>query len=346
MAHEIMEDDAMFSVREVPWHGLGEILTDYPTIAGAITASGLSWDVSVEKMTVPMFFAGQQQVIEVPDDFAVIREDTHKVVGVVGNRYEPYQNSEMWGFIENFQNQSGIKLETAGSLKNGRTTWVLAKNGIMEAIHGDPIEEFFLFRNSFDGSSPISVMFTNIRVVCNNTLTAAIRGARNIYNVRHTASAADQIKEVQKALGLRAKYQSKVNLSMEALVKYKMDATRSINFLEEVIFPEPKRIVQTVDKGEIVHTFEEATQRAQTTRTNNVNNVLELLEGGAGADIKGVKGTAYGMFNALTEWADHEKSVRVMNGRNEAELRFENAFFGTGAKFKSACFTELMKVAA
>lgn len=346
MSHEIEEYDNMFSVREVPWHGLGIILEDYPTVAGAITASGLSWDVSVEKMTVPMFFDGQQQVVEVPDNFAVIREDNHKVVGVVGNRYEPYQNSEMWAFIENFQTQSGILLETAGSLKNGRTTWVLAKKGTIEPIAGDPIEEYFLFRNSFDGSSPISVMFTNVRVVCNNTLTMAIKGARNIYNVRHTASAADQIKEVQKALGLRAKYQSKVNLSMEALVKYKMNAGGTLKFLEDIIFPEPKKIVQTVEKGEIVHTFGEATQRANTTRTNNVNSILELIEGGAGADIAGVKGTGYGMYNALTEWADHEKSVRVMNGRNESELRFENAFFGTGAKFKAACYTELMKVAA
>ncbi len=342
MAHEIMEHDKMMSVREVPWHGIGEILKDYPTITEAITASGLNWDVSIERMKAIM----GNNLIEVPDNFAVIREDTKTVIGVVGNRYEPYQNSEMWGFIDNFQKQSGVKLETAGSLKNGRTTWVLAKNGSTEHIKNDKIDEFFLFRNSFDGSTPISVMFTNIRVVCNNTLTAAIKGARNIYNVRHTASAADQIKEVQKALALRSKYKSAVDVSFDLLVKYDMNATESENFLKEIIFPEPKGITQKIIKGEIVNKLGEATQRAHTTRNNNIADIMELIETGAGADIPGVRGTGYGMYNALTEWADHEKSIRVMHGRNEAEVRFENVFFGTASKFKAACFNEIMKQAA
>ncbi len=342
MAHEIMEHDKMMSVREVPWHGIGEILKDYPTITEAITASGLNWDVSIEGMEAVM----GNNIIKVPDNFAVVREDTKTVIGVVGNRYEPYQNSEMWGFIDDFQKQSGVKLETAGSLKNGRTTWVLAKNGSMEHVKNDKIDEFFLFRNSFDGSTPISVMFTNIRVVCNNTLTAAIRGARNVYNVRHTASAADQIKEVQKALALRSKYKTAVDVSFDLLVKYGMDATESENFLKEIIFPEPKGITQKIVKGEVVNEIGEATQRAHTTRNNNITDIMELIETGAGADIPGVRGTGYGMYNALTEWADHEKSIRVMGGRNEAEVRFENVFFGTASKFKAACFNEIMKQAA
>lgn len=346
MAHEIYENDQMFSVRETPWHGLGIVIEDYPTVQEAIEASGLNWNASLQKMKVPMNIGGIDIDIEVPDQWAIMREDIHKVLGVVGNRYKIYQNDEMWSFIEEFQRQSGIKLETAGSLKNGRTTWVLAKNGSLEAVSGDPIEEYFLFRNSFDGSSPISCMFTNIRVVCNNTLTAAIKGARNLFNVRHTASAQDQIKEVQKALGLRSKYQAAVQTNLDMLVKHKMNATKTEEFLSDVVFPLPKKIIQNVSNGEVVHSFEEATQRAKTTRINNINRVLEYVEEGAGSDIVGVKGTAYGLWQAITEWVDHDKTVRIMNGRDEAEVRFENAFFGTGAKFKADTYNELMKIAA
>ena len=87
-----------------------------------------------------------------------MRNDNHSVLGVVGNRYTLYQNSEMWSFIEKFQERSGILLETAGSLKAGRTTWVLGKNcqEKMEIINGDPIEEYFLFKNSFEYSLPLN----------------------------------------------------------------------------------------------------------------------------------------------------------------------------------------------
>ena len=156
----------------------------------------------------------------------------------------------------------------------------------------------------------------------------------------------DQIKEVQKALGLRAAYHEAVKNNFKTLVKKKMTAPDTEKFLSEVIFPMPKRVVQTVGEGGIVHSLEEATSRAKTTRLNNIKNVMELVEDGAGADIKGVKGTAYGAWMALTEWRDHEATVKVMKGRDEAEVKFANAFFGTGAKFKADSYNELMKFAA
>jgi len=347
MSHEIRENDNMFSVREKPWHGLGNVIPEAPSIDEAIIASGLDWTASLKSMKVPMQDdQGFTYDLDVPDNFAIVRNDTQKVLGIVGNRYQVYQNSEMWAFIDEFQKQSGIKLETAGSLRNGRTTWVLAKNGTMEAISGDPIEEYFLFRNSFDGSSPISCMFTNIRVVCNNTLSAALKGTKNIFNVRHTASADGQIKEVQRALGIRSKYQAEVAKSFDTLAKYQMGSTDINNFLNEKIFPVKTGTVQTVGFGENVQPLFEISQRGETARTNKIDKVLELVETGAGTEISGVKGNAYGLYNALTEYADHEKSVRVTEGRNKAEVKFENAFFGTGSRFKMECFNELMKLAA
>lgn len=346
MAHEITEFDDMFSVRETPWHGLGTILADHPTIDEAIIASGLDWKAQIEPMIVQRTIGeGDTQCtldIPVDDQFAVVRQDKNIVLGVVGGRYQIYQNDEMWAFITEFQRQSGIKLETAGSLKMGRTTWVLAKHNGFEAVSGDPIEEYFLFRNSFDGSSPISVTFTNIRVVCQNTLTMALKGARNLFNVRHTASAENQIKEVQMALGLRIKYQERVQETIAMLTKRSMTANQSEAFLGDVIFPLKQKIVQTVGNGDIVHSLAEATQRASTVRTNKISAVMELVESGAGTDIKGVKGTAWGTYNALTEWADHEKSIRVVGGRDTKEIKFENAFFGTGAKFKADVLDEMV----
>ena len=342
MAHEIQEYDNMFSVRERPWHGLGVILENAPDIDTAIQESGLDWQVEVWPSYVK---SPDGALIEVPERNAVVRTDINKVIGSVGNRYTVYQNDEMWSFIETFQAQTDCQLETAGSLRNGKNTWVLAKNQELEYLAGDPVEEYFLFRNSFDGSSPIMVMFTNIRVVCNNTMQMAIRGANNIFKVRHTINAQNALDQVQLALGYKEKYQVKMLESMKVMLAKSMTASDTTSFLEETIFPKPRQVKQLVGADGTVQTAMEISKRAETMRSNRINVVSELVESGAGTDIPGVKGTAYGLFQALVEYSDHEKQIKV-GERVEEEARFENAFWGSGGNFKTDCFKQVMKMAA
>jgi len=339
MAHMIEEHDNMIYVREVPWHGLGVQLEEAPSVEVAKETSGLNWTASI----YPSYFEGTAgSFTRIKGANAVVRDDIKIAIGSVGDRYEIYQNDEMWRFIEAFQMFTNCKIETAGSLRNGAVTWVLAKNGTAEYISGDPIEEYFLFRNSFDGSSPIMNMFTNIRVVCHNTMTMAIRDSRNIFKVRHTANADQQLEEVQKALGLREKYNLKFGEAMNHLKSFSFNTSELDNFLGNVIFPMPQQIVQ---KGGEVIDLKEASKKAVTTRKNKIEAVLKLVETGAGADIAGVKGTGYGVFQALVEWADHVKSIKVGKDRDRKEVIFENSFWGTGADFKQDCFDALMKAA-
>jgi phage/plasmid-like protein (TIGR03299 family) len=338
MGSGILEDDNMMYVmrsqRDVPWHGFGNALTAAPTVEEAKVVSGTDWEAEL----VTMYILNGNDVVDVPDKFAVKRMDTGKVIGVVGSRYQIYQNSVMWEFIKDFQIQSGIELETAGTLRNGATTWVLAKTKEtrMNYLNGDKIEEYFLFRNSFDGTTPIQVMFTMIRVVCNNTLSMAIKGAKNIFNVRHTSSAEEQVKQVQKALGLQYNYVTKADLVITSLVNAKLTATETVNILNDVIFPIPQKIIQTVGaNNQPVHTLKEANQTALTIRKNKIDRVLELVETGAGTDIPGVKGTKWGLYNALTEFVDHDRTVKSGKNRTALEGRFENAPFGSGAAWKA-----------
>lgn len=40
--------ETMFSVREKPWHGLGEIIQEAPTSEDALRLAGLDWNVIQE----------------------------------------------------------------------------------------------------------------------------------------------------------------------------------------------------------------------------------------------------------------------------------------------------------
>ena len=185
-------------------------------------------------------------------------------------------------------------------------------------------------------------MFTNVRVVCSNTLHMAFRGAGNTFNVRHTKSAEGQIKQIQKALGLRVKNDIAMQNSLTAMTKKKMSDMDMINFIENSIFPAKGAIVQEVGENDEVLSKAEMSKRGETVRENKIEKVLELIEAGAGTNIKGVRGTAYGLYNALTEFADHHKQMRI-GKRDEQEVKFENAFFASGNAFKQEVHATITK---
>jgi hypothetical protein len=128
----ITSSDSMFSVREVPWHGLGAVLERPPaTIAEAIDASGLGWRVEREQIAVDRGDVATADSIwdprceVIPGYYATVREDTRQVLGIVGGRYRIVQNDEAFEFVDQLLGSS-LHFETAGSHNGGRRVWVLA----------------------------------------------------------------------------------------------------------------------------------------------------------------------------------------------------------------------------
>lgn len=355
MSHEITSTDTMFSVREKPWHGIGDVLEDDISVDDA-RSKYLVWCASKTPLAAEVL--GDNGVIEykpVPNKFGILREDTKTVLGVVGSKYNIYQNSDMWDFIHEYCRISGMQLETAGSLKGGQYTWVLLRGSEFEIIKGDPINKFFLFRNSFTGVVPVSVLFTNVRVVCNNTLNMALKSAQNIYNVRHYHNVVEQVAEIEKALGVHNVYQTKTCEILSILAARQMNETAMKQVLEDTIFPVPDIAVNDINvpdtTGKVVpidmlkrRELVEKQRMLKIKRDRKVTQVLNLVDYGAGSDIPGVKGTAYGLFQALVEWVDHDKVVRA-SIHDDNSSRFENAMY-TSIDFKSNALQYILKAAA
>ena len=67
----------------------------------------------------------------------------------------------------------------------------------------DTVSQYILVSNSHDGSGAIKILPTPIRVVCNNTLTWALRkGHANQYSFRHTKNASERVEAARKVLRL------------------------------------------------------------------------------------------------------------------------------------------------
>ena len=327
----------MYPVHPLPWHGLGVVLDDCLTIQKTQRLSGLDWSVRKE----PICFQSindQAQVIlcEVPKQYAIVRNDNNYALGVVGEKYEPFQNDAMFEFMGRFMDQCGAKFETCGSLRNGAVVWAMSQAGDMEYLKGDPIAEYFLFKNGFDADQAVQICFTNIRVVCKNTLILALRNARNSYSVRHTTSVHSQVAAIGEAIAAQQEYRYALRDAMQELIAKKMTSAQIERATIEIVMDAP---IDT-DIFEAGVNLEQAT----ALQAKNTLKILELHEYGAGADIPGVRGSAYGLFNACVEWADHFSIVRP-GERTVAEARFTSIMMGAAHQFKNRAFTYLQNFA-
>ncbi len=177
----LTQTDSMFSVREVPWHGLGAVLDCPPaTIAEAIERSGLGWQVEREPIAVDRGDAATvdewwlPRCEEISGYYATVRQDTREVLGIVGERYRIVQNQDAFEFVDQLLG-SAMHFETAGSLHGGRRIWVLARLPEHVEIGGDPVRPYVLLMNSHDGSTAVIAATTPVRVVCQNTLNPDVR---------------------------------------------------------------------------------------------------------------------------------------------------------------------------
>lgn len=328
MPHNLEFDEngraRMFYVEEdgVPWHGLGTAVEEAQRAEEAIEMAGLDWEVHREKIYT-------ENGKRVSDRFATVRSDNGTVLGDVGGRYHCIQNSEAFDFANMLVGRGQAVYRTAGSLGAGEQIWMLASlEDTLDMPAGDRVDEYLCLTNSHDGSRSLEVLLSPIRVVCANTLAMAIRGANKSMKIRHTQNYRRKIDQARRVLGLAEAYYEKFGEAAHELAGLEMLDKDAKEFLE-TLWPEP----------------EEDAPRAETLRTKYRDQVHRLFAGeGAGLDRAGIRGTGWGMFNAVAEWADWHKTVRPGDS-SELEARFKANMFGSSARIKQRAFSELLKAA-
>src|SRR5262245_47184232 len=129
----------MFFVGETPWHGLGQELQGRPSVAEAIEASDLGWDVEL----VPLV---TQDTHEQAPARAVRRATDRRLLGVVGPAYHALQSRDAFSFFQPFLDAGLASLHTGGSLCGGKKVWLLARieRDPLVIADGDEIQKFVL----------------------------------------------------------------------------------------------------------------------------------------------------------------------------------------------------------
>ena len=278
------EVETMMYVREVPWHGLGTRVETAPTSADALRLSGLDW--TVERKLV---FDGKGNSI--PGYRATTRTTDNKVFGIVSDRYQVVQNRDAFSFTDALlsSDEEKVVYETAGSLRNGKTVWLLARM-TNQKILGDDVTPYLVFTNNHDGKGSVKVCMTPVRVVCNNTLNIALKEATRSWTTRHIGQMSAKLEEAQITLGLAKDYMAQLNIEASKLADLKV-SQGEIEHMLDIMYP--------VDN------------KSSERRVKNTNAVKDAFFTCYNmSDISKFKGTAWGVINATSDLISHFAPAR------------------------------------
>lgn len=312
---------SFFSVKEKAWHGLGTIVTDYPTSKEALVFAGL--DYTVEKR--PMFTydnenhgANEETGIKipeliVPDFFATLRTDNETVLGVVGNDYEVVQNVDAFSFFDAIVGGGdGIMYETAGALNKGERIFITAKlPGYIRVGREDLTEKYLFLTTSHDGYGSIMAAFTPIRIVCNNTLNAALRNRSNSIKIRHTANAKERLSQAHKLMGISDNLANEMGSIFNHWSKVRITDQEVRKLIQAALIPN-KEILARLQTGKL--------DEVSTYYQNMCDTAYEYTMSNPSQQLETTAGTLYGAYNGVTGYFQNIRNYKDDTAKLKSQL--------------------------
>jgi phage/plasmid-like protein (TIGR03299 family) len=325
--------------RQSSWNLMGKDISDCGSIGDAIEKAELNFVVDSEPLlrvpqsVIDAIRAGENIDFSpsleniVTSHKSTYRTDNGSVLGVVGRDYSIVDNSKAFEFINFIEEVSGEKpiLETAGSLGYGERIFVSCRLGEDCYLNGstDAVKKYVLFTNSHDGSGSVMAFFTPVRVICQNTLNMAIRGAVNKVMFKHTKNVNKRLdweieENRKKALEVfrRSVEFSKTFIDRMLMLKNETLTTEEIRDITHKMYLTPSQFDLFSKNDFKLDGIDEISTRTK----NNILAFKDALDFGIGQEM--YRGTKLWMLNGITtmmqnerEWkTDEDKFNSIMGG--------------------------------
>lgn len=288
------------------WHGLGlDVGGECRDSNLAMQAAGLDW--SVDKRDVFTKATDGRSFQSVPGTYGVVRSDTQRAVGIVGSHYTALQNRDAFAFFDPILNELGGCYETAGSLHGGSRVWVLVRlAGELRIKGNDVVKKYALLANSHDGDSRVSYGFTGIRVCCTNTLKLALSDYEAFGGSRHRLNVASNVAAASGIMRTMA------DTFLKAEATFKAMANIHLNPMEANAY------------------FRKVYERPVGMGWRAEERLQELWNTGRGNSERGIRGTLWAAYNAVTEYEDYKEYY----ADDAPARRLTQVWWGIGAKLK------------
>ena len=324
MAHDInfnenTQKHSFFSVKEKAWHGLGQIVEDHPTSEEAIIFAGLDYEV-IKKPIQTI----DSEAIE--NYFATVRTDTAQTLGIVGSKYEVVQNRTAFSFFDALVgNGDGIKYETAGALGDGERIFITAKMPeLIKVGRNDLIEQYIFLTTSHDGSGSIMAAFTPIRIVCNNTLSMALKDNTNAVFIKHTANAEMKLNEAARIIHISETTSELLGTVFNKWSKVRVSDKEIKKLIQLAMSPNKEvfKAIATDNKSfEFSRQFTEVVGEVYSYAMNSPTQQMETTEG-----------TLFGAYNSITGYYQN------VNSYKDESSKLNSILYGTGLERSKKAF--------
>lgn len=270
---------------------------------------------------------------------ATVRTDNGRNLGIVGKDYGVVQNSTAFEFIDLIVNgmaggdANKAVITSCGTLGGGAQMFVSAKMPTDMHIGDSDVEDYILFVNSHDGSYSVQVLFTPVRVICQNTLNLALSTAKNKFTFKHTSRVETRLDLQQQenmeraisVLKLHERFKEEFVARLSALATERVSEADVTKFAAMLYLTAPQMELVNKNNGSI-----EGVEEISSRTRNNINTLVNSIHNGVGQNVN--EGTKFWLINGLTTFYANEKRWK------SSDEKFTSIFGGSANRKLQTAF--------
>lgn len=334
----------MRDIKGRPWlfPGVTDV-TDCNTARDVIAAANLDFTVAKCEVVAKMpaignnnfigsdsssFLYGGSKYKPIDNAFATYRTDTLTPLGQVKSKYEIVQNRDAFNFFDDAIGVDKAIWDTAGCFDGGKRIFISAKLPKETVVNGrDNIQNYLVFTNSHDGSTSVNIMFTSIRIICQNCLPGARKNANNngaFINFRHTQSVHGNIATASEILGIAVHQAELMEIEYNNLALKKVNDLQVMDYFASIHLnaEEYNNVKQEPNGLRMLFAGDARTVNnagISTRKVNMLRSTMDYYVWGPGQ--KEFAGTAWGAFNAVTGYYSNIANL-------DGEKRMDTLLYG------------------
>ena len=277
-------------------------------VQDVLNQTGLNWTVREESLTT-------ESGIIIPQQKAIIRDDTNTVLSVHGEGYYPYQNHQLIELLDKVSQQVGLPIHKGGMFGDGKKVFIQLKSNDLK-LGTDRVEGFITGVNSFDGSTSLAFGPSNVTISCQNTFFAAFRNMDT--KVRHTKNMVMRVDEICRGLERVIEEEAVMFEDIKQMADTKMTKENQ-EWVSRLLF-NIEREVNLKD------------EKSLSTVTRNKLSRFEIDLNG---ELKDKGDSLWGLFSGVTKYTTHS----MIKGDNS-----ENKMFGVYGQRERNIFKQLVEL--
>jgi phage/plasmid-like protein (TIGR03299 family) len=293
----------------------------------AARQAGLDWNVMLADMeAIVSYKVNEYETMvdhyQVPKKQAVIKlgkDDNNEVIGVVGDKYKIVQNMEVFSALDSLVDSGDARYTAAGEYNNGANIWMVMELPVGVQVANDPHAAFLLVQSSHDGSCAVRIRPIIERLYCMNQINRIVKGKHKndyTYTMKHTTNSELSVNDIRNITQLTYDSIQQYETIAGTLLERKVDERQVRNIFKSV-WALPSEVEDTPD-----HLLSQGQRRQRTIALNGRDSAWSIYS--QSPTQENIKGTAFGVWQAVIEHADHygsggadRRAVATISGRND-----------------------------